>query len=173
MPSTAEPSTPPAAEDLADTFFAVAHALKRVVNARVQPGGLSMARLRVLYQLVGGESVRMGELSACVDVAPRTMTSTVDAMERDGLVQRRPDPTDGRATVVSITDEGIRSFHEGMRLQAMAVADLFDGLDADRRTALAEILDRLGEAVAAATPATPSAPSPPRREPEAVGSATR
>jgi DNA-binding MarR family transcriptional regulator len=154
--------SPPAPEDLADTFFAVAHALKRIVNARVQPGGLSMARLRVLYQLVGGDSVRMGELSACVDVAPRTMTSTVDAMERDGLVQRRPDPTDGRATVVSITEEGVRSFHQGMRLQALAVADLFDGLDAERRTALLEILDRLGEAVAAETPRA-----------EAVASATR
>ena len=159
-------TSPPAAEDLSDTFFAVAHALKRVVNARVQHTGLSMARLRVLYQLVGGDSVRMGELSACVDVAPRTMTSTVDAMERDGLVQRRPDPTDGRATVVSITDEGIRSYHEGMRLQALAVADLFDGLDAGQRTALMEILDRLGASVAAATPS----PSP---RPEAVASATR
>jgi DNA-binding MarR family transcriptional regulator len=144
--------TPPAAEDLADTFFAVAHALKRIVNARFQDTGLSMARLRVLYHLVGGQNVRMGELSTCVDVAPRTMTSTIDAMQRDGLVQRRPDPTDGRATVVSITDEGERSFHEGMRLQALAVADLFDGLDAERRVALLEILDRLGEAVSAATP---------------------
>jgi DNA-binding MarR family transcriptional regulator len=147
---TVTPSTP-AAEDLADTFFAVAHALKRIVNARVQHTGLSMARLRVLYHLISGESVRMGELSACVDVAPRTMTSTVDAMERDGLVQRRPDPTDGRATVVSITDEGSRIYHEGMRLQALAVADLFDGLDAGQRTALVEILDRLGASVAAAT----------------------
>jgi DNA-binding MarR family transcriptional regulator len=143
-------SSPPASEDLADTFFAVAHALKRLVNARVQHRGLSMARLRVLYQLVGGESVRMGELSQCVDVAPRTMTSTIDAMERDGLVQRRPDPTDGRATVVSITDEGVRSYDDGMRLQARAVADLFDVLDTDQRTALMEILDRLGVSVAAA-----------------------
>jgi DNA-binding MarR family transcriptional regulator len=95
------------------------------------------------------------------------MTSTVDAMERDGLVQRRPDPTDGRATVVSITEEGTRSYHEGMRLQALAVADLFDGLDAEQRTALVEILGRLGDAVAAAAP---SAPSP---RAEAVGSSTR
>ncbi len=150
-------SSPPVAEDLSDTFFAVAHALKRLVNARVQHTGLSMARLRVLYQLVGGESVRMGELSQCVDVAPRTMTSTIDAMERDGLVERRPDPTDGRATVVSITDDGVRSYDEGMRLQARAVADLFDVLDADQRTALMEILDRLGTSVAAAgdRPAAP------------------
>jgi DNA-binding MarR family transcriptional regulator len=159
--------SPPAAEDLADTFFGVAHALKRIVNARFQHTGLSVARLRVLYHLIGGQNVRMGELSTCVDVAPRTMTSTVDAMERDGLVQRRPDPTDGRATVVSITEEGTRSYHEGMRLQALAVADLFDVLDTQQRTALLEILDRLGQSVAAAAPSDPS----PRTE--AVGSSTR
>src|SRR5262249_12123195 len=94
----------PDPEDLADAFFTLAHALKRLVNGRVQHTGLSMARLRVLYQLMERPTIRMGELSACVDVAPRTMTSTIEAMERDGLVQRRPDPHDRRATIVSITD---------------------------------------------------------------------
>ena len=130
--------------DLADSFFAVAHALKRTVNARVQPTGLSLARLRVLYQLAAADGIRLGELSTCVDVAPRTMTSTVDAMERDGLVTRRPDPNDGRATIVSITDAGRRSFAEGRRLQAAVIADVFASLDADQQAALSEALDRLG-----------------------------
>ncbi|HEX8803893.1 MAG TPA: MarR family winged helix-turn-helix transcriptional regulator, partial [Acidimicrobiales bacterium] len=140
----------PHPEDLADEFFAVAHALKRLVNSRVQHTGLSMARLRVLFQLVGGGSIRMGELSQCVDVAPRTMTSTVEAMVRDGLVERRPDPADGRATIVSITEAGRRSFEEGRRHQARAVADLFHVLDDRQRAALVDILGRLGAAVDAA-----------------------
>lgn len=144
-------SSSPAPEELADKFFSVAQALKRLVNARVQHTGLSMARLRVLFHLIEGEGVRIGELSHCVDVVPRTMTQTVAVMERDGLVERRPDPTDGRATIVSITDEGRRSFAEGMRSQARAVSDVFDGLDADQRVALVEVLDRLGDAVATAS----------------------
>src|SRR6266508_2760815 len=105
----------PDPEDLADVFFTVAHRLKRTVNARVQHHGLSMARLRVLFQLMERPTIRMGELSICVDVAPRTMTSTVEAMERDGLVRRRPDPSDRRATIVSITEAGRRSYDEGRR----------------------------------------------------------
>ena len=133
----------PDPEDLADAFFTVAHGLKRTVNARVQHTGLSLARLRVLFQLTERSTIRMGELSACVDVAPRTMTSTVEAMERDGLVQRRPDPHDRRATIVSITDAGRGSFAEGRRQQAIAIADVFEALDVEARLALKGVLDEL------------------------------
>jgi DNA-binding MarR family transcriptional regulator len=139
-------------EDLADAFFTVAHGLKRAVNARFQPTGLSLARLRVLFQLIVNGPCRMGELSHCVDVAPRTMTSTVDAMERDGLVQRQPDPDDGRATIVMATDAGVTSFEEGRRLQARAVADLFDVLDASQQAELRDVLARLEAAAADAAP---------------------
>lgn len=140
----------PDPEDLADAFFTVAHGLKRTVNARVQHHGLSLARLRVLFQLTERPAIRMGELSACVDVAPRTMTSTIEAMERDGLVRRRPDPKDRRATIVSITDAGRRSFDEGRRQQAGAIADVFEALDRDQRLALEDVLDSLLQAAAAA-----------------------
>lgn len=142
----------PDLEDLADAFFSAAHGLKRTVNARFQTTGLSLARLRVLFQLSIHGPSRMGELSTCVDVAPRTMTSTVAAMERDGLVRRQPDPDDRRATVVEITDEGLRSYDEGRRLQARAVADLFDVLDGGERETLREILSRLEAAAADAAP---------------------
>jgi len=157
MTSVTPPTSSRSAEDLADAFFTVAHGLKRTVNARFQHTGLSLARLRVLFQLMD-RSIRMGELSHCVDVAPRTMTSTIVAMERDGLVRRQGDPADGRATVVSITEAGRRSFEEGRRLQAAAVADLFDVLDAGQRAALASILEQLDAATkAAATGAAPAA----------------
>src|SRR4029450_5749903 len=103
--------TTPDPEDLADAFFTVAHGLKRTINARVQHHGLSMARLRVLYQLTTTQAIRMGELSACVDVAPRTMTSTIEAMERDGLVRRRPDPSDRRAPSGATTEARPRRVH--------------------------------------------------------------
>ena len=48
--------------DLADAFFSLAHRLKRTVNGRVQDTGLSMARLRVLYQLSAQDGLRIGEL---------------------------------------------------------------------------------------------------------------
>ena len=140
--------TPPASEDLADAFFSVFHGLRRAVDRRFQHTPYSMARLRVLFQLIDQqEAMRMGELSTCIEVAPRTMTSTIEAMERDGLVRRSPDPADGRAIIVTITDKGRDAYDEGRHLKNSVVADLFETLDADQRTALAEILTRLDEAV--------------------------
>ena len=148
--------TPVDAVDLADAFFAVSHALKRNINARVQPTGLSLARLQVLFQLVDGQGIRIGELSSCIGVAARTMTSTIEAMERDALVTRRPDPRDGRATIITITDAGRRSYEEGRRLQATVIADLFEQLDPDQRSALGDVLQQLKQLAddAARTPVT-------------------
>ena len=138
-------TTPVDAVDLADAFFAVSHALKRNINARVQPTGLSLARLQVLFQLVDGQAIRIGELSSCIGVAARTMTSTIEAMERDGLVTRRSDPQDGRATIITITDAGRRIYEEGRRVQASVVADLFETLDPAQRAALGEVLQQLNQ----------------------------
>lgn len=151
--------------ELADAFFTVAHALKRTVNARFQHTALSVARLRVLFSLATMGPQRMGELSTCVDVAARTMTSTVEAMERDGLVRRAPDPGDGRATMVHLTQAGMHAYDEGRRVQAAAVADVFAGLDVSEREALGALLDSLARGIpghegdalmAAASPAPPS-----------------
>jgi DNA-binding MarR family transcriptional regulator len=144
--------------DLADAFFSLAHRLKRTVNSRVQDSGLSMARLRVLYQLSAQDGLRIGELSTCVDVAPRTMTSTVEAMERDGLVARHRDPHDRRATIVSITEAGRRGYDEGRRQQAAAIADLFAALDLEARRSLQAVLDDL-EAAAEIADAADASPS--------------
>jgi DNA-binding MarR family transcriptional regulator len=39
-------------------------------------------------------------------VTQSAMTQIVTRLERDGLVERRPDPTDGRAVLVSVTPAG-------------------------------------------------------------------
>jgi DNA-binding MarR family transcriptional regulator len=128
---------------LADKFFAASHLLRRAVNGRFLVSDLTLARLKVLSVLSVNNALRMGELSQWVDVAPRTMTSTVEALERDGLVARTPDPIDGRATIVSITDAGLNRCKEGRRVHAGVVADVFEVLDDDQKVVLGEALDRL------------------------------
>jgi DNA-binding MarR family transcriptional regulator len=142
-----KPPTPPTTEEIADAFFAVSHGLRRAVEGRFHHLPYSMARLRVLFQLIEQPALRMGELSQCIEVAPRTMTSTIELMERDGLVKRSPDPADGRATIVTITDKGREAFAEGRRVKASVAADLFEALDPEQQAALYEILAQLGSAI--------------------------
>jgi DNA-binding MarR family transcriptional regulator len=57
----------------------------------------------VLLPLWQQDGLRMGELAARARLSKQTMTTLVRLAERDGLVIRRPDVADGRATRVWLT----------------------------------------------------------------------
>jgi DNA-binding MarR family transcriptional regulator len=63
----------------------------------------------ILVPLFEEDGLRMGELAARARLSKQTMTTMVRLLERDGLVERRPDPSDGRAALVFLTDRA-RSF---------------------------------------------------------------
>lgn len=69
-------------------------------------GGVKPAYLGVLWCLLREEGVKMNELGRCAGLEPSTMTGLLDRMERDNLVERRPDPTDRRAQLIWLTDQG-------------------------------------------------------------------
>ena len=63
----------------------------------------------ILLPLFEEDGLRMGELAARARLSKQTMTTMVRLLERDGLVERRADPSDGRATRVFLTERA-RSF---------------------------------------------------------------
>jgi DNA-binding MarR family transcriptional regulator len=58
----------------------------------------------ILVPLFEEEGLRMGELAARARLSKQTMTTMVRLLERDGLVERRADPRDGRAALVFLTE---------------------------------------------------------------------
>lgn len=71
---------------------------------------LTFARyeLLMLLHFSRAGSLPITKASARLQVHPTSVTNAVDRLERAGLVERLPHPTDGRATLVSVTDEGRR-----------------------------------------------------------------
>jgi DNA-binding MarR family transcriptional regulator len=63
----------------------------------------------ILIPLFEEDGLRMGELAARARLSKQTMTTMVRLLERDGLVERRADPGDGRAALVFLTARA-RSF---------------------------------------------------------------
>ena len=62
----------------------------------------------VLIPLFEEDGLRMGELAQRSRLSKQTMTTMVRLVERDGLVERRADPDDGRATRVYLTGRARR-----------------------------------------------------------------
>jgi DNA-binding MarR family transcriptional regulator len=57
----------------------------------------------VLLPLFEEDGLRMGELADRARLSKQTMTEMVRRLERDGLVERRADPRDGRASLIFLT----------------------------------------------------------------------
>jgi len=69
--------------------------------AEIQPGHHTVLRH------LGEDGARPSELAAQAGVSRQAVTKTVDDLERVGLVEREPDPADGRGVVVRLTPRGL------------------------------------------------------------------
>ena len=63
----------------------------------------------VLLPLYEEDGLRMGELGRRARLSKQTMTEMIRRLERDGLIERRPDPSDARASLIFLTARS-RSF---------------------------------------------------------------
>jgi DNA-binding MarR family transcriptional regulator len=96
----------------------------------------------VLIPLLEEDGLRMGEIARRAHLSKQTMTTMVRLCERDGLVERRPDPDDGRATRVHLTAKARRFQPAAERVLARLERDARRSLG-DRR--LAELRRSLKE----------------------------
>lgn len=123
------------------------HALRRarVTDPAAEP---SPERLSLLSVLVYGGPARIGQLAQVEQLTPPAITRAVDALERDGLVRRRPSREDRRSVIVSATAAGRRVTEQGRKRRVEQLAALLEGMpDRDLKrveAALVILMDRVG-----------------------------
>lgn len=117
--------------------------LNRIEGA-LKPFGLSFARFELLRLLAFTREGRMPMASviARLQVHPASVTSTVDRLVRDGLVERAPHPRDGRATMLELTPEG-RAIVEAATITLNDDIFAQPGITVDDTSDLVGILARL------------------------------
>jgi DNA-binding MarR family transcriptional regulator len=94
------------ADELVAAFTELGPAWVRWIQCCTPSTAVSYIRMRLLHVLECAGERTMTELANALAVTPRRVTALVDALEADGLVERRRHPTDGRSTVVSLTSSG-------------------------------------------------------------------
>lgn len=130
-------------ESLAETFWAVARRLRHQSKRTLEPWEINPGHARALAVLMRHGAVRLSTLAEHLRIAPRSATEVVDGLAERGLVERRPDPVDRRATLVALTGEGER-VGEAIRVARAVEAEKFFGaLDPADRAELTRILRRL------------------------------
>jgi DNA-binding MarR family transcriptional regulator len=82
------------------------HAVSHLYERWADQYGLSEGRLGVLFRLHRCGATPLGDLAHGLDSTPRNITGLVDHLERDGLVERVPDPDDRRSVRANLTEAG-------------------------------------------------------------------
>ena len=133
-------------ESLSDSFRAVSRRLRIQTQKALAPWEVTPAQARALGALgalARHGAVRLGALSEHLHIAPRSATEVVDALEARGLVERRPDPADRRATLVTLTPRGGELTASIRSARVAEAEEFFARLDDADRAALTRILATL------------------------------
>ena len=130
-------------EGLGELFWAVARRLRHGTRDALAPWEVTPSQARALSVLTRHGPQRLTALAEHLRIAARSATEVVDHLQDRGLVERRPDPADRRATIVTLTGEGTAAA-DGIRAAREAAAErMFAGLTPADSADLARILRRL------------------------------
>jgi DNA-binding MarR family transcriptional regulator len=125
--------------------------LIRQVRLASTPGELTMPETSALARLDRGGPTTASELAKHEQISPQSMGATLKELEDRGLVERRPDPGDGRRAVISPTEAGLQLLRNRRTARtervAQALATGFTPSELEQLMAAAPLIERLGQCV--------------------------
>jgi MarR family transcriptional regulator for hemolysin len=121
----------------------------RAIDLRLKDIDASSGQLPVFFALADGKALTQKELARVASLEQPTMAATLARMERDGLIERRPDPRDGRSSLVSLSAGGRRKAPLVLKAveetNAAALADLSEEERTVLLTNMKKIVGALGK----------------------------
>lgn len=119
-------------EDLLRHLSVLYQRMRRHMDQLLAAQGASLARVKLLM-FIAREcgAARAADIAGLFGQAPRTVTEALDALERDGLIQRTPDPDDRRVKRLTITEAGAAAVAAAEPIRRKFIEDFFRVLDDD------------------------------------------
>ena len=124
--------------------------VRKIKQTKTSVGNATLFEASVVARLDRDGPASPGALAAAEGVRPQAMAATLATLEERRLIDRGPDPADGRRSVVTLTDAGRRIAADRRSVSVQRMAAALEGFSADDRERLAAmlpLLDRLGEAL--------------------------
>ena len=92
------------AEQIERDLRAIRRAMRVPLESEIARGGLTAPQMAVMQTVVRHAGISLKELSSIVSLAHSTVSGIVDRLQRKGMLERRPDPADGRTTCIHPSD---------------------------------------------------------------------
>jgi DNA-binding MarR family transcriptional regulator len=143
------PQAPPNLSSSLDSLHRATARVRERFRAHAARHGLDWSGYAVLRPLVETGPQRITDLADAVQLSPSTVSRTVTQLIGAGLVERRADAVDGRASIVTLTDRGRQAYQELRRIRDDYLDTLLDRWSARDRADLAQLLSRLAAAIEA------------------------
>lgn len=129
------------AREIEGHLAAVRQILRQPVEAEFARGNLTAPQRSVMRALVQADGLSLKELSRRVGLAHSTVSGIVDRLQQRGLVARRRDASDGRATTIAVS-RGVRDYLRD-RLPGITLNPVVAALGRARPAERAAILEGL------------------------------
>jgi DNA-binding MarR family transcriptional regulator len=114
-------------------------------------GELTVPESSALARLDRGGPATSTALARLEQISPQSMGATLGALEARGLVERCPDPEDGRRAVISATEAGLRALRDRRSARteqlAQALSNGFTPTELEQLRAAAPLLERLAQGI--------------------------
>ena len=104
---------------------------------------LKVVDFSVLSLVAHNPGVTSRQLCAALNVLPPNLVGLIAALERRGLIERRPHPSDGRAMGVHLTPEGVALTQQAEKTAAQLEQDATSRLTAAERKTLIRLLQKI------------------------------
>jgi DNA-binding MarR family transcriptional regulator len=141
----------PDVTDIAGALRASIGLLLRRLRQVQAEGELTLPESAALTRLDRGGPSTASALARLEQISPQSMGATLGALEARGLIERRPDPQDGRRVVLSITDAGGQVLQNKRNARAerlaRALAAGFTPSELRQLQAAAPLLERLAQSI--------------------------
>ncbi|GAA4584105.1 MarR family transcriptional regulator [Actinocorallia cavernae] len=141
------PSLSPSAVEASREVRAVISRLRRRILKASEAEDITLGQASVLARLADKGGVTASELATAEGVRHQSMTAMVAALVALGLVERAPDPDDGRRLLIELTAAGRRRVEKGRQARTEWLADRLQErcTEEERRNVIAAmaVLERL------------------------------
>jgi DNA-binding MarR family transcriptional regulator len=121
--------------------------IRRLKSSAANLGG-DPAALHVVHMVKEHGPVRLTALAEAAMLDASTVSRHVQSLEAAGHLARTPDPADGRATLIGITEGGRALLRDALAARGRLLDDALAGWSPGDREALARLLSRLAEDMA-------------------------